>query len=67
MTHRADAAEAIANSAIGLPISWAATYWLLPLFNLHPSAGQSLGVTAMFFALSVARSWAIRRVFRRLA
>ena len=67
MTHRADATEALTNSLVGLPISWAATYWLLPLFGLYPSAGQSVGVTGMFLALSVVRSWGIRRAFRRLA
>jgi hypothetical protein len=39
----------------------------MPLFGLHPDVGQSLGVTGLFFALSVARSWVIRRAFRRLA
>ena len=67
MTHRADATEAITNSLVGLPISWAATFWLLPLFGLHPDVGQSTLVTATFFALSVARSWALRRLFRMLA
>lgn len=67
MTHRADATEALTNSLVGLPISWAATFWLLPLFGLHPDVGQSTLVTGLFFALSVARSWVIRRAFRRLA
>lgn len=67
MTRRLDATEALTSSLVGLPISWAATYWLLPLFGLHPSAGQSLGVTGLFFALSVARGWVVRRLFRRLA
>lgn len=67
MTRRIDAAEAITNSVVGLPISWAASYWFLPLFGLHPSAGQSLGVTMLFAALSAARSWLLRRAFRRVA
>lgn len=67
MTRRLDATEAAASSLVGLPVSWAATYWLLPLFGLHPSAGQSLGVTLLFLGLSFARSWLLRRAFRRLA
>ena len=67
MTHRADATEALTNSLVGLPISWAATFWLLPLLGLHPDVGQSTAVTMLFFALSVARSWVIRRAFRRFA
>lgn len=67
MTRRLDAAEALANSLAGLPVSWAATYWLLPLFGLRPSAVQSLGVTLLFLGLSLVRSWLLRRAFRRLA
>lgn len=66
MTHRADAAEAITNSLVGLPISWAATFWILPLFGLYPSAGQSLGVTGLFVFLSFSRAFVLRVIFRRL-
>ena len=34
MIRRADATEAVTSSLVGLPISWAATFWLLPLFVL---------------------------------
>ena len=60
------ALEAISNATIGLLVSWAATYWLLPLWwGLTPSASASLGITAMFFGLSFVRSYAIRRVFKK--
>ena len=55
------ALEAFTNAAIGLLVSWAATF-----FVLGYSAGGSLAVTAMFFALSFARSFALRLIFRRL-
>lgn len=59
---RLDAAEALANALIGLVVSWAATWAVLGF-----SPVQSVGVTAMFFALSTARQFVLRRLFRRLA
>ena len=56
------ALEALANAAIGLLVSWAATFWILGY-----SASGSIGVTAMFFALSFTRAWALRVLFRRIA
>jgi len=57
-----NALEAFANAAIGLVVSWAATF-----FVLGYSASGSAAVTAMFFALSFARSYALRLLFRRFA
>ena len=55
-----DAIESIANATIGLLFSWAATFWILGY-----TATGSIGVTAMFFALSFTRAWALRALFRR--
>ncbi len=55
------ALESFCNAAIGLLVSWAATFFLLGY-----SAAGSLGVTLMFFCLSFARSYALRLVFERL-
>lgn len=52
--------EALANAAIGLLVSWAATW-----FVLGYSPAQSIAVTMMFFGLSFARSYALRLYFRR--
>jgi hypothetical protein len=59
---RMDTIEALCNATIGLVVSWAATFWVLGY-----SAAGSVAVTALFFALSFARSWAIRAAFRRWA
>lgn len=56
------ALEALANAAIGLIVSWAATFFILGY-----SASGSAAVTAMFFCLSFARSYALRLIFRRFA
>jgi len=66
MSIKLDTAEAVTNAAIGFLVSVAATYWLLPLWWLVASVGQSFGITAMFFAISTARSFALRRLFRGL-
>ena len=60
MTH--DLAEVLANAIVGLAVSWAATWAVLGF-----SPTKSVGVTAMFFALSTARQFVLRRLFRRLA
>lgn len=62
-----NALEAFANAAIGLVISWAATFYLLPpLFGIAPSATQSAGITALFFVLSFLRGWILRASFARI-
>lgn len=56
------AIEAFANAAIGFAVSWAATF-----FVLGYAPHEALGVTLMFFALSFARSYLIRRLFAWLS
>ena len=56
-----DAIESLCNAAIGLVVSWLAT-WIV----LGYSAASSMGITAMFFGLSFTRAWIIRSIFRGL-
>ena len=58
---KGDILEAILNAAIGLVVSWLAT-WLV----LGYSPAASMGITTMFFFLSFARAWIIRSIFRGL-
>lgn len=53
-------AEALANAGIGFVLSWAVT-WLV----LGYSPAAATWVTGMFFGLSFARSYALRRLFAR--
>lgn len=62
---RLDATEALTNATLGLLISWAFTWGALPLWGLHPSATDAAGITAAFFAISFARAFVLRRLFRR--
>lgn len=57
--------EALCNAVAGLIISWAVTYYALPLWELYPSASASAGITSLYFVISFARSWAIREGFRK--
>ena len=58
-TMKIDIIEAFANAAVGLILSWLASVLVLGY-----TAAESVGVTAMFFALSFSRSWVLRRFFR---
>lgn len=62
-----NALEAFTNASLGFAVSWAATFWLLPLWGFEPAATQAFGITAMFFFISFARAWALRVIFRRFA
>lgn len=60
---RRSAAEALANSVIGLVISWLFTLLALPFFGLTPTVMDATGITACFFFLSTTRAYLIRRMF----
>lgn len=53
--------EALSNAVIGFAVSWAAT-WLV----LGYTPTGSVAVSAMFFGLSFARSYILRKVFQCL-
>lgn len=66
MTVRLDSLEAVTNAAVGLGISIAAVQIVWPLMGWPVTGGQSVGVAVLFFCLSTARAYVLRRVFRRL-
>lgn len=57
-----DAAEAVVNAVVGLGVSWALVAFLRAVGGWDAHA---LAVSSLFFAASVARSYALRRIFRR--
>ena len=63
---RGDGAEAISNATIGLGVSVLAVWTLWPLFGWEATGGQSVAVTALFFALSTVSTYIIRKAFRWL-
>ena len=58
-----DGMEAWANAVAGLGVSWAQVE-ILRAFGIWDA--PALLVSAVFFIASVARSYALRRVFRRI-
>lgn len=57
------AAEAVANVAVGYAVAVAATAVVLPAFGYAVSAGDALGISAVFTAVSLVRSYLLRRAF----
>jgi hypothetical protein len=65
-TRRHSVIEAVANVAIGYGINFAANLAVLPLFGLSVSASDAAGIGLAFTAISLARSYVLRRTFNRL-
>ena len=56
--------EALVNVAIGFGINFAANFAILPAAGFPvPTVGQNLAMGLMFTAVSVARSYCVRRWF----
>lgn len=55
--------ESLVNVAIGFSINTAANYLVFPLLGWTIDARQNLALGAIYTAISVARSYAIRRWF----
>lgn len=65
-------AESLANVAIGYGVAVAGQLVIFPLFGIHIPLGDNLLIGACFTAISIARSYVLRRGFnaittRRLA
>jgi hypothetical protein len=58
--------EAQANVIVGFGVAWAANSIVLPLFGLPVSAGKSFGIAIVFSAISMVRSYILRRFFNGL-
>jgi hypothetical protein len=59
-------AEAWANIAVGFGINFAANLAVLPLFGLPVTAGDAFWIGVIFTAISLARSYVLRRWFNGL-
>lgn len=61
----ASAIESVANVAIGYGIAVATQAAVFPLFGLHASTSDHLAIGLIFTAVSLTRSYVLRRVFNR--
>lgn len=57
--------EACANVAIGYVVALAAQLAVFPAFGLQVSLSENLAIGAIFTAVSIVRSYAVRRLFER--
>lgn len=58
--------EAIANVAVGYGVAVTTQILVFPLFGLNASIGDNLALGAVFTAISLARSFVLRRLFEAL-
>lgn len=58
--------EAWVNVLIGFAVSFAANMLILPMFGYNVSVNHALGIGLWFTAVSVVRSYAIRRLFNEM-
>lgn len=60
------AIEVIASTAIGYIVAVATQMAVFPLFGLRAGVIENLGIGLAFTAVSVVRSYLVRRLFERL-
>jgi len=58
--------EAISNVAVGYGVAVLTQILIFPTFGLHTTLAQNLKMGAIFTAVSITRSFALRRVFEAL-
>jgi hypothetical protein len=58
--------ESLANVAVGYALAVGTQMLVFPLFGLHTTLEQNLTIGAIFTVVSIARSFALRRVFERI-
>lgn len=61
------ALEAFTNATLGVLVSIIAVRFLWPVFGWEATGGQAVGVTALFWALSFGRNYAVREFFKWLS
>lgn len=65
-TRTGSAVEVATNLAVGQVINLIANMTVLPLFGLHPTVLDALGLGVVFTVISVVRQYVLRRVFNRI-
>lgn len=57
--------EAVANVFAGYGVAVVTQILIFPVFGLHTTLAQNLKIGAIFTVVSIARSYALRRLFER--
>lgn len=64
-TKAQSAVESAANVSIGYCVSLVANATILPLFGISISTADNLAIGAIYTAISIVRSYCVRRAFNR--
>lgn len=65
-TRAGSATEAGANIAVGFTINYCANLLIFPLFGMHISPGSNFLLGLIYTAISLVRSYVLRRWFNNL-
>jgi hypothetical protein len=60
---RGSIAEAFVNIAVGLVVSMIANSIVFPAYGFHVSIADNVGITLIYTAISLVRSYCLRRTF----
>jgi hypothetical protein len=66
-SHRLSLIEAATNVAVGYGLAVVTQIVVFPWFGLHASLGENLALGVIFTAISLIRSYALRRLFDRIS
>ena len=58
--------ESVANVIVGYGVAVVTQILIFPVFGLHTTLAQNLKMGAIFTVVSIARSFALRRVFEAI-
>ena len=58
--------EAVTNVMVGYGVAVATQVMVFPLFGFDITAGQAVNVGLIFTAISLARSYVLRRIFNKI-
>lgn len=64
-TRIGSAVEAIANVLVGFGVGWGSNLIVLPIFGFHVNGTQAFEIGLYMTAISLARSYLLRRLFTR--
>lgn len=65
-SRRASILEATANTVVGYFLAVLTQIAVFPIFGIEAGMSDHLGIGAAFVAVSLIRSYALRRIFERL-
>lgn len=58
--------ESVANVVVGFGVAVVTQMLIFPIFGLHTTLAQNLQMGAVFTTVSIARSFALRRMFEAI-